>query len=351
MAIALEEALKRNISQDKLLPVYILFGEEGYLKKNYSDKILGLITSEDDIFNCVKFEGNCDLQAVYDAVLQLPFMADRKYVEICDFDFEACSKTDFDRLCTMISEIPDTAVLVLRYDNTEFDSKKSARFNKLVSVCEKAGGIAANLGHRKTSELVRMLCGGAAKRGIKMETAAAEYLVLTAGEDINLLKNELEKLCAYSAGEVITKQTVENVSVKTTEASVYNLSGHIIQCDVTKALKVLDDLFFMKVEPMVILYTVSSVYVDMMRVFAAGREVSRDEISKMYSYKNRAFLLDRARTNLRKFDRKKLRLSLDALTDADNSLKSFGADARIVLEQLIIRLIYIIEKGESVDKP
>ena len=55
MAIVFEDTLKKSISPERLLPVYILLGEDGYLKKNYSDKILKLITEPDDVFNCVKF--------------------------------------------------------------------------------------------------------------------------------------------------------------------------------------------------------------------------------------------------------------------------------------------------------
>ncbi len=352
MAIVFEEALKKNIKADGLLPVYILFGEDGYLKKSYSDKILKLVAEPDDIFNCSKFGGDCSLQEAYDSAMQLPFMADKKYIEICDFDFEHCSKSDFDRLCQLVSDIPDTAVLVLRFDSVEFDQKKSSKFKKLATACEKNGGITVNLSHRKLPELVKMLCDGAKKRGSNMESSAARYLVETAGEDINLLKNELIKLCAYSGGNTITKETVENVSVKTVEASVFNLSRYILECNVSESLKILDELFFMRVEPMSVLYTISGVYVDMLRVFSANSQsVPLKEVDEAYSYKSKAFLLDKAKTNLRKFDKNKLNLSLNALTEADKNLKSFGAEPRIILEQLIIRLIYIIAKGESVDTP
>ena len=53
---------------------------------------------------------------------------------------------------------------------------------------------------------------------------------------------------------------------------------------------------------------------------------------------------------MRLFDFKKLCLSFEALVDADRRLKSNGADGRIILEQLVVRLIYIIAKGEAVDK-
>ena len=60
-------------------------------------------------------------------------------------------------------------------------------------------------------------------------------------------------------------------------------------------------------------------------------------------------MLDRAARELSGLDFKKITLSFDALIDADRRLKSFGADERIILEQLTIRLIYIAAKGESVD--
>lgn len=351
MAIAFEENLKKNIASGQLLPVYILFGDDGYLKKNYADKISRKIADPDDIFAYSKFTADCDLQDVYDAVMQLPITSDKKCIVLEDYDFEHCSKTDLDRLNALLSDMPDTAVLIMRFDSVEIDSKKSSKFKKLVSSAEKSGGMAVKLDHRKMPELVKMLSDGASKRGCRMDQSVARYLVETAGDDINLLRNELFKLCAFVGSGVITKETVDKVCVKTVEASVYNLSRHIMSCDITAALSTLDELFFMRIEPMIILYTVSAVYVDMFRIYAAkasGKGIS--DVASGFGYKGREFVLEKAAGNLRKLDFKKLSLSLKALTDADKSLKSFGGDGRIILEQLIIRLIYIIVKGESVDK-
>ncbi len=350
MAIVFEEALKKNLSKGELLPVYILFGDDGYLKKNYADKIGKMIASPDDIFNYCSFGAESDLQVIYDAVMQLPLMGDKKYVELVDYDFENCGSSELEKLCLILSEAPDSAVFLLRFDSVEVDSKKSSKFKKIVTAAEKSGGAAVRLDHRKLPELIKMLVSGASKRGCSMEQSAAKYLVETAGEDINLLHNELEKLCAFANGQIITKDTVDNVSVKTAEASIYNLSKHILSCDTAGALLCLDELLFMKLEPISILYSVSSAYVDVFRAYVAKEQgVGIKEVSEKFGYKSREFLLERAWTAVRKFDMKKLTLSLAALTAADKSLKSFGGDSRTVLEQLIIRLIYINVKGESVD--
>lgn len=351
MAIAFEESLKKSLDSGQILSVYLLFGEEAYLKKNYCDKITAKITDKDDIFAYSKFSFNCDLQDVYDAVMQIPITSDRKCVVLEDYDFEHCSKSDFDRLCDLVSEVPDTATLIIRFDAIEVESKKNNKLNKLVSAIEKNGGIAVKLDSRKPPELAKMLTAGALKRGCKMDLNTAKYLIETAGSDINLLQNELLKLCAFATKGTITKQTVDLVSVKTVEASVYNLSKNILDCNVEQSLSTLSELYFMRIEPMIILYAMSGIYIDMFRVYSAKASgCSLDSVKQNYSYKGREFLLDKAALNLRNFDFKKLSLSLKAIAKADNSLKSFGADDRIILEELIIRLIYINVKGDSVDK-
>lgn len=351
MPIAFEAALKQNISKGPLLPVYILFGDDSYLKKNYADKLGDKSAEKDDVFNYSRFSQSAELQEVYDAAMQLPFMADKKFVELCDYDFEHCAKSDFEKLCTLLSEVPDTAVFVLRFDSLEFDSKKSSKFKRLVSACEKNNGMAVKLDHRKMPELIKMLTDGASKRGCRMDSSAARYLIETAGDDINLLRNELTKLCAFAGNTPITKETVDKVSVKTIEASIYNLSKYILALNTTDALSCLDELFFMRIEPMAILYTISSVYVDMLRIYAARDQgLKINDVAEKFGYKGKEFVLEKSAQNLKKVDFKRLNLSLEALTEADIKLKSFGADSRIILEQLIIKLIYILAKGEKVDK-
>lgn len=349
MAIVYEEELKRSL-KNGTSNIYIIFGDDGYLKKMYKDKISRAVSDPDDIFNFQKFGPDCDLQEVYDAVLQFPMMSDKKCVILNDYDFEQCNKADFDKLCTIIAENPDTCVLILWFDSMELDHKKSSKFKKLVSAAEKNNGIAALLNHRTIGELVKMLTDGAQKRGCRFDNSAARYLVETTGQDINTLVNELEKLCAFASGGEINKAMVDSVAVKTVEASIYNLSKQIIDCNMVNAMKTLDDLFFMRIEPIFVLSVISSCYVDMYRVFVGkSRGMSIPQIAEKFGYKTNQFVLDKAQTNIKKFDFNKFALSFDALCKADKGLKSFSSDARTVLEQLVVKLGYIAVKGEALD--
>lgn len=349
MAVANEEILKREIKNNNA-NVYVLFGNDGYLKKMYMEKISTACAPKDDIFNYQKFELDCNLQDVYDAVLQYPMMSDKKCVILADFDFEHCSKNELEKLCTIIAETPDTCVFILWFDSLQFEYKKNNKFKEIETATGKARGVVARLDHRTEAELVKMLCDGALKRGCKFSSSAARYLTQISGQDINNLKNELDKLCFFVSSGEITKETVEKVATKTVETNVFTLSKNIVNCDMKSALTILDELFFLRVEPIMILSIISNFYVDMYRTFLGKQKgLSNEEIAEIFGYKSREFAIKDAAFYIKKFDSKRFGLSFETLRSADKILKSFSQNDRIVLEKMIVSLSYIAAKGESID--
>lgn len=350
MAVVFEEALKKDISSKNAMGTYLLFGDDSYLKEMYAGKLSKTAASSDDVFNFRKFTGKCDLQEVYDFAVQFPMMADKKCIIIKDYDIVKTDANEFERLIKIAEDDFETTLIIFVFDFVEFDYKKGDRAKKLIKAAEKSGGKAVCLNHRSTAELAKMLSDGAAKRGCKMERSTANYLIELVGEEILVLVNELEKLCHFAPKSIITKETVDKVSVKSPEASVYNLTDKIFNLKTDEAVKIVDELFFSRIEPFIILHTVSSCFVDMYRLFAAKRKgLKKTDVAERFEYKNKSFVLDKAERYLGKLNEKKLLLCLEAIKKCETSLKSFRSDERLVIEQLVIRLIYIIAKGEAVD--
>ena len=351
MPIVYEEDLRRDISSKRFAPIYLIFGDDTYLKNHYKDTLAQKSYDGDPFFNLQKFEGDCELQEVFDAVNQFPMMAERKCVVLSDFDFEHASKTDFERFVELFSNANDTCVLIVCFDNIDFDAKKGAKEKKIISAVEKANGKCAEINHRSITALVKMLSDGAKKRGCNFGEIAARHLIEISGNDLSTLQNELNKLCAFVGRGDITKETVDKIAIKSLDASVYEYVKQIFTGEVSAALKMLDEMLFMRVEPMVVLSVIASSYVDIYRAYTASLAgVPKNDIATDFKYpKNKLFLIDRATQSLKKFDGIKLRLSLQCIADADKVLKSFGAEPRTVLEQLTVKLSYILAKGESVD--
>ncbi len=350
MPVASEQQLKANIKAGNILNTYFIFGDDTFLKKTYVDKIIDKTVDRNDDFNFLRFENECDLQEVYDAKEQFPMMCDKKCIVLMDYDFEGADKSDFEKLILLLSEPNDTTVFIYWCNNFQFDEKKSEKFKKLVAATENGGGMAVSVGHRTAADLVKVLAEGAKKRGTEFANGAASYLIESCSEDINILLSELEKLCSYSAGKPITREMIDKVCVKTIEASVYSLANEIISLNANSALKILDDLYALRVEPLAVLHTVSSTFIDIKRAIAAKTAgMGINDLAEKFDYKNKKFALEKAARQASKFDNKKIEYCLEELVLADKDLKSFSGNDRIVLETLILRLIYIISKGEKID--
>ncbi len=351
MAAVLEKDLKNNIDSGRFLPVYLLYGNDDGLKRLYSGMIASKAVPDDNGFNIQRFDAESELQSVYDAALQFPLMSDRKCVTLCDFDFEKCGEQNFTRLQELITDLPDTTTLVLWFDTVEIDEKKSSRFKKLVAAVEKAGGMAVRLDHRTATDLARMLCAAAAKRGCRLESSTAKYLIENCSADYNILKNELDKLTSYASGQLITSEMVDKVCVKSVEASIYNISRELTSRNIGKSINMLDELLFLKVKPHVILSVLAGAFVEMYigkTAVAAG--IKPAAAAADFGYKNREFVITRAVDNARRLDERSLGLCLKELMLADSCLKSSSADGRTVLEELMVKIVYIMSEGKSIDK-
>ena len=83
-----EKNLKSGLKSGMLVPVYLIYGNDNFLKKQAVDLIIKASVSDDDSFNLIKYEYGCNLQEVYDDLSSFPIMADKKCVILSDFDID-----------------------------------------------------------------------------------------------------------------------------------------------------------------------------------------------------------------------------------------------------------------------
>lgn len=343
-----EKSLKAALDAGAVCPVYVVYGNDGFLKKQAVNRIIKAAIEEDDGLNLIRFELMADLQEIYEELSSFPAFSERKCIILSDYNINECSKEDFERLLSLAGEAFETSVFIIYFDTITFDSKKTDRLKALVSAAEKCGGAGVLLDHRTRDELVRSLVASAKKQGSVLSPQNAGYLVDVCSLETEVLVNELIKLTAFAKGEEITREMIDKVAVKSVEASIYDLSKKIIAGDTAGAMTLLDNLYFMKVAPELIVFNISSAFVDMFRV-AAAKDAGEtpDSIAADFKMKGKEFVLRNARDNLRKFDYKKLDLCFSALISAERRIKSYSSNERSVIEELIVKLIYIMKTGEA----
>lgn len=334
-----EQQLRKQIKENSFENAYLIYGEESYLKEYYVSQMREKIVDKTfESFNYHFFDGkDISLDEILKDAQMLPMMSEYNLVIARDYPVDK-TQSDIKLLEEYLSDCPDTTVFILWYDSLEPDVK-SAKFKKLIKAFDSAGAV-VNMQKRSESDVARLLVSGAKKRGAVLDIDNAKYLISVSGNDMKNLLNELDKLSYFVKGGEITKDIIDNMATKCLQARIYDLSKFVVSGNSDKAYEVLDTLFAMKEEPVIILSAISSVYVDMYRVKCAKTAgFTYDDVAKHYNYRGREFALRNASRDCANLSEKQLTSSLDAITNTDIKMKSTAVDKKLLIEELIIKLI------------
>ncbi|MBP3329436.1 MAG: DNA polymerase III subunit delta [Clostridia bacterium] len=344
-----ENDIKLHIKNNEFSNLYFIYGNEPYLKEFYAGKIIEKSVNKDfSMFNLHVFDGeDVLLNDVASCCESLPMMDEHCCVVVKDYKFDKANEEDRKQIEEIISDIPDTTILVFWMQNIEVDAKKNDKWKKTLTMMNKYGSCIA-LDKKTRSALVKLLVSGANKRGCALSSQNAEYLINLVGDDMNNLLNELEKLCFFADKSEITKQHIESLAVRSVSARVFDLATDIVQGRNEKAFEVLRTLLSQKEEPVNINSQLINAYVDIYRakVFLASGEKA-DGAAKYYNYQNKSFRLTNAARDASKIDISAIRVCLDILAVADTRLKSSAVNKSLILEETIVKLI-LAANGERV---
>ena len=340
-----EKELKAHIKSGEFYPVYLICGDEDYLKKTYTDMIATKnVEPAFESFNLQKFDGKgLDLGDVFEQASIMPMMSDKRCLIVEDYKLEGANDKDISNITAYVESCPETSIVIFVQKNPEFSLAKA---KKAADIIGKHGAVCI-LNKRTGNDLIKPLISSANKQGCILSTQMANYLVSQVGDDFNVLINELHKVCGYAAGE-ITKAHIDAVAVKTDDVKIYYLTKALMSKDFDKAYKVLHTLLKQKVEAQYILGTIISTYVDMYRAKVSlfcGENA--DALASDFGYRNTAFRLTNSARDASKLDLPTIRKCLEVLSEADMKLKKSYGDDVIILEQLMVRL-FLVSNGEKI---
>lgn len=349
MASVTETEFKNKLKKNEFSRVYLVYGNEPYLKTYYCQMLIEKAVKPDfATFNMHIFDSSdADLKEVSECAEALPMMDERVLVVVKDLNLSTLNKQQSEILEQIITDVPETTVLLFWMQNIEVETKRNDKWKKVLQLFEKNADV-MELNKRTVSQIVKILVNGAKKRGKVLSDRLAEYLIGQVGDDLNALLNEMEKLCFFCENETVTKQDIDSIVTKSVEASVFDLARHIVSSNSEMAFKTLSALIASKTDPININAALISAYVDMYRakVFVtSGYQAT--EAAKYYNYKNKEFRLRNALRDASKTDLRQLRVCLDVLADTDIKLKSTSTDKKILLEETVVKLM-LVSNGQNV---
>lgn len=340
-----ESELNKQIKNKAFSNMYLIYGNEKMFVSSYTKKLLDAVAGKDkNDFNFHEFSSEINFDDFAAAVQMVPFAAENNCVYLYDIAFDEMDKDSIDRLYEICSLGVQSTVII--FSMPSYVPKKNARlFSSFVKKCDKIASV-CNFEKQNHQMLEKFVAKWANEYGKIISHINAEKIINLVGEDLNLLKNETYKICSYSDGEQVTDEDIEKLATVNLEAKIFSLADDVLNGYGDRAFNTLDKLFYQQEEPIKMLFVLSGAYIDAYRIRVADEcAISKTQVATEFEYKNRAFVLDNSRRATARVSTDALRKSLDLLVDADIKFKSTSVNKRILMEQLIAKLLLISKEG------
>jgi DNA polymerase-3 subunit delta len=325
--------LKSSLKQRMVLPLYLFFGEEEFLIQEALDLIIEKVVAPDarDFNFNTLYCKDTSVSEIVNLAQTLPFMADKRLVIAKEVD--ALKAADLDELVLYLNDPSPSTCLVMVSNQGRYEKKA------VVSAVESRGA-AVRFYPLLDREIVSWIEGWARLRGLSIQRDAAQYLWQAIGNDLQKIKNELEKVEIFlKERKAITFEDVKTVVGDFREYSSFDLAAALGQKNREKALLILSRLLQEGEAPVGLLGSIAWNFRRLLQaktMEAAG--MGPDEITKKLRPPVIFHQAGLFKEQMRRYTLVELREAFAVMLSADRALKSSGLQGKLVLERMILKL-------------
>lgn len=242
------KTIDNDIKMGQLKNVYLLYGTEDYLKRQYRDKLKHALVEPDDTMNFSAYEGkDINPKELIDLSETLPFFKEKRMILVENSGF---FKNSCDDLAEYMSQVPESTCFV--FVEEEVDKR-----SKLFKAASRAGS-AVEFETPKEDMLIRWILGRIQREGKKITQSVMQLFLSKTGSDMENIDKELEKLICYTWDKTeISAADVEAICTGQTENKIFEMIDAISAKNQKKALDLYYDLLALKEAPMRILFLIA----------------------------------------------------------------------------------------------
>ena len=305
--------------------VYLLCGEQAYLRLQNRDKLVKILLGDGDAMNLSRYAGSeITARDLIEMAQTLPFFADRRVIVLENTGLlnpKSASRSvtgsrtssqineEADRIAGFIPEIPDTTCVVFVEENVD---KRGKLYKAIAKSKKENSGEILECVTPEESDLRAWAGGIFRKNGLSISGRTLALFLEYTGEDMQNIAGEAEKLCCYCMGrKEIGEQDIRDVCSPRIRDRIFDM------------IEVILSLMRRQFDQLVKIKELSGSMPD--SEIAAKVGVPAFVISKKY------------RPALKMYSTEDLVEALDECITADQESKSGRIDAGIAVEMIIVR--------------
>lgn len=328
--------LKKDLSAGTLGGLYVLHGEEAYLRDYYLGRMKEQLVGEGMTeFNLHTIGGKDFTPELLEQTMDcLPMMSERTLVLVTDYDLSQGSEKDRERLAAIFAQIPDYCCVVFVYDL--FPYKMDARTKLALSI--KENGSVVEFARQGQGDLVDWVHRRFKALSKEIDSEQARYLIFLCGDLMNGLIGEIEKIAAYARGSRITREDIDAVATPQLDAVAWQMTSAIGAGNFDHAAQVLGDLLQMQEPALRILAAIGK---NLRQLYSARilmeQHGTAGDLAEMWGMK--AYPAQKLMDSARRFSLPWCRKALILCARTDFELKGDRTrDAREIMTDLLLQL-------------
>ena len=330
--------------------VYLLCGEQAYLRLQNRDKLIKVLMGDGDSMNLSRYSGS-DVTAreLIEMAQTLPFFADRRVIvlestglmnpkasakSVSGSKSAAAVAEEADKIAEFIPEIPDSTSIVFVEENVD---KRGKLYKAVSKSCKEKLGDILECVTPGESDLRSWAGGIFRKNGFSINGRTLALFLEYTGEDMQNIAGEAEKLCCYCMGQgEITEQSVRDVCSPRIKDRIFDMIEAIALRDRKKALGIYMELCALRTAPQVILSLMRRQFDQLVKIKELSAAMADSEIARKVGVP--AFVISKKyKPALRQYTTAELIEALGECVAADHDSKSGKIDAAMAVEMIIVR--------------
>ena len=314
-----------HLKENQFQNIYLLYGEERYLKRQYTEKLKAALAG-DDTMNVHFYEGkDVPVAEIIDLAETMPFLASRRVIFLAD---TGLFKSGGEQMAEYLSAPNETTFFVF----TESEVDKRSKLFKTVS----SKGCAVEFTTQDENTLKRWVASLLAKAGKKVTESTVTHFLSKTGTDMQNIQMELEKLICYCwEREVVTSADVDAICTTRLQDRIFDMVEAVTRRQTAKALSLYYDLLALKVQPLQILAMLARQY----NLTYQAKELKKRglpdrEIASKIGVP--PFVVSKYLSQAGNYKSSELRRALEKCVEADHMVKSGQMNDRMSVELIIL---------------
>lgn len=318
----------QDIKEQTFQNVYLLFGEEDYLRKQYREKLCNALIDVTDTMNFSRYEGkDVDQNEIVDLAGTLPFFAEHRVIFLSKTGW---FKNANDRMADFLKTVPDTTYMI--FEEEEVD--KRGKMYKSAS----SNGYAAEFKEQDEQTLKKWVMGLLKKENKMISPAALNLFLEKTGTDMENIKRELEKLVCYKMQEEgIAAEDVEAICTNRVQNHIFDMIEDVAKGKQKEALTLYYDLLSLKEPPMRILFLIARQFNILLQVKELKQKGYDGRLIAEKTGLRAGFICNKYIDQSNRFTYAFLRQAVEACVSADEDVKTGKMGDVMSVELLIVQ--------------